>query len=151
MNRKLLKTMNSTHVLSSKEIKQKWLLIDAEGLSLGRVASKVAYILKGKHKPDYAYNLDNGDYVIVINIDKIVLTGKKKTDKMHYRHTGHPGGIKEVSYGDLLEKTPEKMMTISVKGMLSHNPLGRKHLRKLKVYRGAEHPHKAHKPTQVTI
>ncbi len=151
MDKKLLKTMHSTHVLSAKDIEQKWLIIDAQGKSLGRVASRAAYILKGKHKADYAYNLDNGDYVIIINAKDIVLTGNKKKNKIHYRHTGHPGGIKEVTYGELLEKKPERMVQIAVKGMLSHNPLGRKHLKKLKVYAGSEHNHKANKPTLVTI
>jgi large subunit ribosomal protein L13 len=151
MNKKLLKTMNSTYVLSAKDIEQKWLIIDAKDQSLGRVASRAAYMLKGKHKPDYAYNLDNGDYVIIINAKDIVLTGNKKKNKIHYRHTGHPGGIKAISYGELLEKNPEKMVQISVKGMLSHNPLGRQHLRKLKVYAGAEHNHAANKPTLVMI
>lgn len=151
MNKKLLKTMNSTYVLSQTVIKPKWVIIDAKGKSLGRLASRIAYILKGKHKTNYAYNLDNGDNVIVINAKDIVLTGNKKKAKMHYRHTGYPGGIKEISYGELLEKSPEKMLMISVKGMLSHNPLGRLHLKKLKVYAGSEHPHAMNKPTALNI
>lgn len=151
MNKKLLKTINSTYILSQKSIKPIWVIIDAKGKSLGRVASRVAYILKGKHKADYAYNLDNGDNVIVINAKDIVLTGNKKKGKMHYRHTGYPGGIKAVSYGELLAKDPQKMLKIAVKGMLSHNPLGRLHIKKLKVYAGSEHPHEANKPTTVTI
>lgn len=151
MNKKLLKTLNSTKVISQKEIKQKWTVIDAKGVSLGRLASRIAYILKGKHKTDYAYNLDNGDYVIVINAKDIVLTGNKKKAKMHYRHTGYPGGIKSVSYGELLEKKPDRMVYISVKGMLSHSPLGRDHIKKLKVYAGSEHPHKANNPEVISV
>ncbi len=151
MNKKLLKTKDNTYVLSQKDIKQKWLIIDAKGKSLGRVASRAAFFLKGKHKPDYAYNLDNGDYVIVINAKDIVLTGNKKKGKIHYRHTGHPGGIKAISYGELLEKNPQRMVQIAVKGMLSHNPLGRLHLKKLKVYADDKHLHEANKPTVVNI
>lgn len=151
MNKKLLKTLNSTEVISQKEIKQNWTVIDAKGVSLGRLASRIAYILKGKHKTDYAYNLDNGDYVVVINAKEIVLTGNKKKAKVHFRHTGYPGGIKSVTYGELLEKKPEKMVYIAVKGMLSHSPLGRDHIKKLKVYAGNEHPHKANKPEVISI
>lgn len=151
MNRKIMSSMQSTYILSQKSIKQKWLLIDAKGIPLGRLASRIAYMLKGKHKADYAFNLDNGDFIIVINAKDIVLTGKKKTDKMHYRHTGYPGGIKEISYGELLEKNPDKMLKISVKGMLSNNPLGRVHIKKLKVYADDKHPHKANKPEEIKL
>lgn len=151
MDKKIMKTKNNTYVLSQKDIKQNWLIIDAKGKSLGRVASRAAFLLKGKHKTDYAYNLDNGDYVIIINAKDIVLTGNKKRGKIHYRHTGYPGGIKSVSYGELLEKNPERMVRIAVKGMLSHNPLGRLHLKKLKVYAGDKHPHEANKPEIINI
>lgn len=151
MNKKILQTLKSTNVLKLNDIENNWLVIDAKGKSLGRVASRVAYMLKGKHKANYAYNLDNGDYIVVINAKEIVLTGNKRKDKIYYRHTGHPGGIKEISYGELLDKKPEKMVQIAVKGMLSHNPLGRSHLKKLKVYAGSEHPHSANKPTTVSI
>ncbi len=151
MNRKIMSSMQSTFVLSQKNIKQKWLIIDAKDISLGRVASRVAYMLKGKHKANYAYNLDNGDYVIVINASQIKLTGKKSTDKMYYSHTGYPGGIKEVSYGQLRENNPEKMVKIAVKRMLSNSPLGRDHIKKLKVYADENHPHKANKPEVVTL
>ncbi len=151
MNRKIMSSMHSTHVLKQKEIKQKWILIDAKGISLGRLASRIAYMLKGKHKPDYAYNLDNGDYIVVINAKDILLTGNKEDGKMHYRHTGYPGGIKEISYGELREKSPDKMLKISVKGMLSNNPLGRVHLKKLKVYADDKHPHKDNKPEEIKL
>lgn len=151
MNKRLLKTMNSTYVLSQNAIKPKWIIIDAKGKSLGRLASRIAYILKGKHKTNYAYNLDNGDNIVVINAKDIVLTGNKSKAKMHYRHTGYPGGIKEISYGELLAKDPEKMLKISVKGMLSNNPLGRLHIKKLKVYSGSNHPHEANKPIALNI
>lgn len=143
--------MNSTHVVTKKSIKQRWIVIDANGMSLGRVASRVAYMLKGKHKADFSQNLDNGDFIIVINAKNIVLTGSKAKNKMHYRHTGYPGGIKEISYGELLAKKPEKMLEISVKGMLSNTPLGRAQMKKLKVYAGAEHPHAANKPEEKKI
>lgn len=146
-----MSSMNSTHVVTKKSIKQRWIVIDANGMSLGRVASRVAYMLKGKHKADFSQNLDNGDFIIVINAKNIVLTGSKAKNKMHYRHTGYPGGIKEISYGELLAKDPERMLKISVKGMLSNTPLGRAQIKKLKVYAGAEHPHAANKPEEKKI
>ncbi|WP_200774201.1 50S ribosomal protein L13 [Thermosyntropha lipolytica] len=128
------------------EIERKWYVIDASGQPLGRLASEVAAILRGKHKPIYTPHVDTGDYVIVINAEKIVLTGDKLNKKMYRHHSGYPGGLKEMSYRDLLQKKPEKAIELAVKGMLPHNRLGRKMFKKLKVYRGSEHPHQAQKP-----
>lgn len=128
------------------EIERKWYVIDASGQTLGRLASEVASILRGKHKPTYTPHVDTGDFVIVINADKIVLTGNKLDQKMYRRHSGYPGGLKEMTYRNLLNKRPEKAIEIAVKGMLPHNRLGRKMFTKLKVYRGSEHPHQAQKP-----
>lgn len=143
--------MKDTYVLKQGAIKHKWYLVDAEGQTLGRLASKIAHILKGKHKPDYAFNLDNGDYVVVINAGKVRLTGNKLQNKIYYKHSRYPGGLKETSYERLLEKKPEFVIEKAVKGMLSHNPLGRMHLKKLKVYAGAEHPHEANKPEPIAL
>ncbi len=151
MNRKIMASMQSTFVLKQKDIEHKWLLIDAKGISLGRLASRLAYMLKGKHKADYAYNLDNGDYLVVINAKDIVLTGKKDTDKKYYRHTGHPGGIKEITYGELLRNNSPKMVKIAVKRMLSNSPLGRDQIKKLKVYADDKHPHKANKLEKIEL
>lgn len=123
-----------------------WLLIDASNKTLGRLASKIAHILRGKHKPEYVPNLDFGDYVVVINAEKIKVTGNKFKDKNYYHHSGYPGGIKEISFDKLLNKSPEDILKIAVKGMLPKGPLGRKVFSKLKIYKGAEHPHKAQQP-----
>jgi large subunit ribosomal protein L13 len=130
----------------ANEINRKWYIIDAEGKPLGRVASQVARILRGKHRPTYTPHVDTGDHVIVINADKVVLTGKKLDQKLYRRHTLHPGGLKEIKYRDLLATKPERAMMLAVKGMLPHNSLGRKALKKLRVYKGTEHNHQAQKP-----
>lgn len=143
--------MKDTHVLKGKDIEHKWYVVDAEGKALGRVASKIASILRGKHKPNYAYNLDNGDYVVVVNAEKVMLTGSKLQKKRHYWHTGYPGGIKSKNYAEIMRDKPEFAIEKAVKGMLSNNPLGRKQLKKLKVYTGSEHPHKANKPEVLKI
>lgn len=135
-----------TYMAKPLEIERKWYVIDASGQTLGRLASEVASILRGKHKPTYTPHVDTGDFVIVINADKIVLTGNKLDQKMYRRHSGYPGGLKEMTYRNLLNKRPEKAIEIAVKGMLPHNRLGRKMFTKLKVYRGSEHPHQAQKP-----
>ncbi|SHG75333.1 LSU ribosomal protein L13P [Thermosyntropha lipolytica DSM 11003] len=135
-----------TYMAKPAEIERKWYVIDASGQPLGRLASEVAAILRGKHKPIYTPHVDTGDYVIVINAEKIVLTGDKLNKKMYRHHSGYPGGLKEMSYRDLLQKKPEKAIELAVKGMLPHNRLGRKMFKKLKVYRGSEHPHQAQKP-----
>jgi len=136
----------STYSPKSGDLSRDWLVIDAEGVVLGRLASSTATLLRGKHKPTFAPHVDGGDFVVVVNASKIALTGKKRTDKMHYRHSGRPGGLKAISYGDLLTKDPRKAVELAVWGMLPKNKLSRKLIKKLKVYSGAEHPHGAQKP-----
>lgn len=143
--------MNSTHIVKASEIKRAWYLVDAEGLSLGRVASEVAKVLKGKNKPTYSTNIDCGDYVVVINAAKINLTGSKMTQKVYRHHTGFPGGLKELKAKDMLNRSPERMFEIAVKGMLPKNALGREMIKKLKVYAGSEHEQAAQKPEKLEI
>ena len=128
------------------EIERKWYVIDAEGKVLGRLASEVASILRGKKKPIFTPHVDCGDFVIVINADKVVLTGDKLNQKIHAYHTGYPGGRKEIVYSEMIEKRPEKVIELAVKGMLPKSRLGRQMIKKLKVYAGAEHPHAAQSP-----
>ncbi len=128
------------------EINRKWYVIDAEDKVLGRLSSEIATILTGKHKPTYTPHLDTGDYVIVINADKVRLTGNKLQQRNHVYHTGHPGGLKEVPYSRLIEEKPERIIELTVKGMLPKSSLGRKMIKKLKVYRGSEHNHEAQQP-----
>ncbi len=135
-----------TYVAKPAEVDRKWYVIDASGQTLGRLCSEVAAILRGKHKPIYTPHVDTGDFVIVINAAEIVLSGDKLNQKKYRYHTGYPGGLKEVSYRDLLAKKPEKAIETGVKGMLPHNKLGDKMYKKLKVYRGSQHPHQAQKP-----
>ncbi|RRC95605.1 50S ribosomal protein L13 [Schaalia canis] len=130
---------------------KQWYVIDATDVVLGRLASHVATLLRGKHKPTFAPHMDMGDYVIVINADKIALSGKKAEQKMAYRHSGRPGGLRAVSYRDLLAERPERAIEKAVRGMLPHNSLGRKQLKKLHVYAGAEHPHAAQAPVPFEI
>ena len=135
-----------TVMANAQTVKSEWLLVDAAGMPLGRVASQVASILRGKHKPTYTPHCDAGDYVVVINTDKMVLTGKKLTDKYYYRHTGYPGGLKQTAYKDLMATKSDFVLEKAVKGMLPKNSLGKDMFRKLKVYKGAEHPHTAQQP-----
>ena len=129
------------------EVKKKWYLIDAEDLVLGRLASIVAKILRGKHKTCFTPHVDCGDYVVIINAEKVHLTGKKLADKVYYRHTGHPGGIKGVTAGKVIEGAhPERVIIKAVERMITRNPLGRQQMTKLKVYAGSEHPHTAQNP-----
>ena len=128
------------------DIEKKWYIIDATDVVLGRLAAQVAPLLRGKHKPTFAPHVDTGDFVIVINADKVALTGMKHTQKMAYRHSGFPGGLKATSYAELLEENPERAVYKAVAGMLPKGTLGRQQLSKLKIYRGAEHPHSAQKP-----
>lgn len=130
----------------ANEVERKWYVIDAEGKVLGRLASEIASVLRGKRKPIFTPHVDCGDFVIVINADKVVLTGNKLNQKIHAYHTGYPGGRKEVSYAEMMEKRPEKVIELAVKGMLPKNRLGRKMIKKLKVYTGNEHPHAAQAP-----
>lgn len=133
------------------EVEREWLVVDATDVVLGRLASKVAQILKGKNKPQYTPHVDTGDFVIVVNAEKIRLTGNKALTKAYYSHSGYPGGLKEVSFQRMLAKHPERIIEKAVKGMLPKNTLGRAMGKKLKVYAGPEHPHAAQKPRQITL
>lgn len=135
-----------TYMAKPAEVERKWYIIDASGQTLGRLASEVAAILRGKHKAIYTPHIDTGDYVIIINAENIQLTGNKLMDKKYRYHTGYIGNLKEVDYKTLLERKPEKAIELAVQGMLPHNRLGRSMAKKLKVYRGSEHPHQAQKP-----
>lgn len=140
-----------TFVAKPNEVKRKWYVVDAEGKPLGRLASEVAKILRGKNKPDYTPHVDTGDHVIVLNAEKVVLTGKKLDQKLYRHYSGYPGGMKEIKYRHFLAKRPEKAVELAVKGMLPKNSLGRAMFRKLKVYQGAEHGHQAQKPEKLEI
>ncbi len=133
------------------EVKRDWYVIDAEGKTLGRLASEVALRLRGKHKPEYTPHVDTGDYIIVINAEKIGVTGNKEKDKIYYRHTGYIGNMKSVSLGKLRQTFPDRIITTAVKGMLPKNPLGRAMFKKLKVYAGSEHNHQAQQPKVLEI
>ena len=141
-----------TSYMQKKEtVKRKWYVIDAAGKPLGRVASKAAHILRGKHKVTYTPHIDCGDYVIIVNASKVLLTGNKLEDKMYYNHSGYPGGLRERSAKVMIEKYPEEMVERAVKGMLPHNSLGRAMGKKLFVYAGSDHKHEAQKPTALNI
>ncbi len=140
-----------TYYAKPGEVEREWLLVDATDIALGRLASEVASILKGKRKPQYTPNVDTGDFVIVINASKVKLTGNKLADKKKYRHSGYPGGLKETSISEMLAKRPERVIEGAVKGMLPKNTLGRAMGKKLKVYPGADHPHVAQNPRQITL
>ncbi|MGV8908371.1 MAG: 50S ribosomal protein L13 [Propionicimonas sp.] len=141
----------STYSPKSGEITRAWLVIDARDVVLGRLAVTAATLLRGKHKAQYAPHVDTGDFVVVVNASKIALTGNKRTDKMAYRHSGRPGGLKAVPYGELLDKDPRKAVELAVWGMLPKNKLARQLIKKLKVYAGPEHPHSAQKPQPYQI
>ncbi|WES62799.1 50S ribosomal protein L13 [Microbacter sp. GSS18] len=143
--------MTRTYTPKAGEAQREWLVIDATDVVLGRLASHAAAILRGKHKPTFAPHVDMGDFVIIINADKVALTGQKLQKKMAYRHSGYPGGLKAVSYEELLEKNPVRAVEKAVRGMLPKNTLGRQQLSKLKVYAGAEHPHAAQQPKTYTF
>lgn len=137
---------STTFMAKAGEVDRKWYVIDAAGKPLGRVATQAAAILRGKHKTTYTPNVDCGDFVIVINAQDAILAGKKDIQKKYYHHSGYPGGLREQSYGDMMQNKPEFVMERAIKGMLPHNRLGRQMYRKLKVYAGAEHPHVAQQP-----
>lgn len=141
----------NTFVTKPSDIKHDWYVVDAQGRTLGRLATRIATVLKGKHKPIYSPSMDTGDYVVVINAEKIVATGRKLDEKMYYRHTGYPGGLRQINLRDQLAKHPERVISAAVRGMLPHNRLGRAMFKKLKVYAGAEHPHAAHKPKTLAL
>lgn len=138
--------MNKTFSAKPDDIRRGWSLIDATGTPLGRLASKIAYRLMGKHKPEYCPHLDLGDYIVVVNAEKVGITGRKRTDKMYHQHTGYTGGMKSVSFEKMLDKAPERILELAVKGMLPKGPRGRAMFKKLKIYVGADHPHEAQQP-----
>ena len=135
-----------TYTAKPKEIEQRWYVVDAEGKTLGRLATQIADTLRGKRKPQYTPHVDTGDFVVVVNAEKIAVTGAKRTDKKYYRHSGYPGGLKVRTFNDMMERRPEEIIRIAVKGMMPRNRLGRKQLTKLKVYAGPDHPHQAQSP-----
>ena len=146
-----VKTCVKTYLAPVKSIEKKWFVVDAKGKVLGRLASEIASRLRGKHKPTFSTFIDNGDFVIVTNADKVQLTGTKWSDKKYYRHTGYMGGLKEATAKELIAKHPTDLVTIAVKGMLPKNRLGRAQLKKLKVYAGDKHPHAAQQPIVLDI
>jgi len=140
-----------TYSAKPAEVERDWYVVDAEGKTLGRMASEIAHRLRGKHKPEYTPHVDTGDYIVVINAEKVQVTGNKASDKMYHSHTGYPGGLKSISFEKLIDKAPERTIQGAVKGMLPRNPLGRAMFSKLKVYAGAEHPHTAQQPKALEI
>ena len=146
-----METSPRTRFLTSEDVQQKWFVVDASGKTLGRLASHVARILRGKHKAEFTPNADVGDFVVVINAEKVQLTGKREELKELYHNTGYPGGARFESFRELIKTKPEQVMEHAVRGMLPHTKLGRRIFKKLKVYRGTEHPHAAQKPEQITF
>jgi large subunit ribosomal protein L13 len=140
-----------TYVANAQNRERNWLVVDAEGKTLGRLSTQIAVALRGKTKPEYTPHVDTGDFVVVVNAEKVSVTGNKRADKRYYRHTGYPGGIKERSLEEMLRRRPEEVIRHAVKGMLPRTRLGRKQLTKLKVYAGPEHPHVAQKPVPMEI
>ena len=142
----------NTHSTKTADIEKKWILIDAKGLVVGRLASLIAMRLRGKHKPSFTPHMDDGDHIIVVNADQVVLTGRKREQKVYYHHTGYPGGIKERTAKFILEgRFPERIVEKAVERMLPRGPLGRKQLGNLRVYKGAEHPHEAQQPVTLDV
>lgn len=140
-----------TYSAKPQDIQQNWYVIDAQGKTLGRLASQIASILRGKHKPLYTPHIDCGDYVVVINAEKVWATGRKLDQKIYYRHSGYPGGLKQITLRDQLQKFPERVIEHAVKGMLPKSKLGRKMYKKLKVYSGSDHPHQAQQPQALEL
>ena len=141
----------TTVSMREQDVERSWWVIDAENQTLGRMATEIARRLRGKHKPEYTPHVDTGDYIIVVNAEKVRVTGNKETDKIYWRHTGYPGGIKGTTVATMRETHPERIIEKAVKGMLPRNPLGRAMYRKLKVYAGAEHPHAAQQPATLEL
>ena len=137
--------------IRAQDVHHDWWVVDAEGKTLGRLATEIARRLRGKHKPEFTPHVDTGDYVVVVNADKVDVTGRKRRDKMYYRHTGYPGGLKERTFQEMIDRNPDRVIRIAVKGMLPRNPLGRAMFRKLKVYAGPEHPHEAQQPKPLEL
>src|SRR5436190_3751185 len=140
-----------TYVATPANRQRDWYVVDAEGETLGRLATQIADALRGKRKPEYTPHCDTGDFVVVVNAEKIRVTGNKTTDKLYYRHSGYPGGLRSRTLGEMLERQPEEVIRKAVKGMLPRNRLGRQQLTKLKIYAGPEHPHEAQKPKQMEV
>ena len=140
-----------TYSARQGEVARNWLLVDAEGQTLGRMASAIAARLRGKHKAEFTPHVDTGDFVVVINADKVRVTGRKASDKLYHSHSGYPGGLKSVSFEQLLEKSPERVVRLAVRGMMPRNRLSRVMLKKLKVYAGGEHPHSAQQPRTLKL
>ena len=132
-------------------VKRDWYIVDAEGKTLGRMAAEIAHRLRGKHKPEFTPHVDTGDYIVVINAEKVRVTGNKANDKMYHRHTGYPGGLKSMNFNKLIEKAPERVIQSAVKGMLPKGPLGRAMFKKMKVYAGTAHPHAAQQPQELNV
>ena len=145
--RSKLKTVSTR----AQDVVHDWYVVDASQYTLGRLAAALAHRLRGKHKPQFTPHVDSGDYIVVVNAEQVRVTGRKETDKVYYRHTGYPGGIKSRTLQEMREKRPEQIIQRAVKGMLPRNPLGRQVARKLKVYRGSEHPHTAQQPRTLTL
>jgi large subunit ribosomal protein L13 len=140
-----------TYSAKAGEVSRDWFVVDATDKTLGRLASEIAHRLRGKHKPEYTPHVDTGDYIVVINAEKVRVTGAKATDKIYHHHTGYPGGLKSISFAKLIDKAPERVIQGAVRGMLPRNPLGRAMFKKLKVYAGSEHPHTAQQPRVLSI
>jgi large subunit ribosomal protein L13 len=140
-----------TFSAKAEDVSRDWFVVDASDKTLGRLASEIAHRLRGKHKAEYTPHVDTGDYIVVINAEKVRVTGNKATDKMYHRHTGYPGGLKSMSFEKLIDRAPERAIQSAVKGMLPRNPLGRAMFKKLKVYAGNEHPHAAQQPQALNI
>lgn len=140
-----------TYTAKPQTVTRDWYVVDATDLTLGRLATELARRLRGKHKPEYTPHVDTGDYLVVINAEKVRVTGNKATDKTYYRHTGFPGGLKTASFNELIDAAPERVIELAVKGMLPRNPLGRAMRKKLKVYAGTEHPHTAQQPVALEL
>lgn len=141
----------TTYMAIANTVSPRWLLINADGKTLGRLASPIATILRGKHKAEYTPHIDSGDFVVVINVDKLIVTGNKAKDKQYYYHSGYPGGLKATNFANLQAKKPERLLELAVKGMLPKGPLGRQVYRKLKIYSGNKHPHEAQRPELIKL
>ena len=140
-----------TFSAKAETVERDWFVVDADGKTLGRLATEVASRLRGKHKPEFTPHVDTGDYIVIVNAEKITVTGNKVKGKIYYSHTGYPGGIKDITFEKLIEKAPERVLEKAVKGMLPRGPLGREMFRKLKVYVGADHPHSAQQPQTLDL
>ncbi len=140
-----------TFVAKPAEVKRDWFIVDAQGQTLGRLSTEIARRLRGKHKAEFTPHVDTGDYIVVINAEKVAVTGRKTKQKMYHRHTGYPGGLKSMSFEKMIDHKPERVIELAVKGMIPRNPLGRAMLKKLKVYAGVDHPHTAQQPKELKI